>query len=458
MSSPMMNTKPEDLNTVEKRGKYTVCVVGCGQVGIHHAALFAEAGFRVICFDADQTVVNNTVKGRTPFSRSETEGKIKEQARKGRLTATCDMKKAVSTSDIIAVTIPVKTDGRKKPDYSNVEGVCKRIGQSLRLGSLVILVKLAGIGFVEDTVKEALENSSGFKAGKDFGLAYSPFHVLSSQGSAATADKARLVAATERNSLDAASTVLALISKGGLVKTVNVKAAEAAALFQVQQKDVAVGLANELALFCEKVGVDYFEANELLAGGVNGVEPLVLSNDDVQEEPYLLLGDAENQNVKLRVAAVAREINEQRAKHVANLVKDALRSCGKTLRRSRVSLLGLSQTPNAKGHPKKTVKQIVQVLTARGARIRLYDPYFSENEVGDLKPLFKKNLTETLEAADCIVILTGHDVFKRLGLNRLKVMMKVPSAIVDLERIVEPAKAEKEGFIYRGLGRGVWTK
>jgi len=457
MSLPIMNAKPEDINTVEKRGKYAVCIVGCGQVGVHHAALFAEAGFKVICFDADQTVVNNIVKGRTPFSRGETEGKIKEQVRKGRLTATGDIKKGVSTSDIIVVTVPVKTDGRKKPDYSNVEGVCKRIGSSLRLGSLIIFVKLAGIGFVEDTVKEALENSSGFKVGKDFGLAYSPLYVLPGQG-AATVDHTRLVAATERNSLETASNVLAVISRGGIEKTVNMKAAEAAALFHVQQKDVSAAFANELALFCEKIGVDYFEANELLSGRVNSVEPLVLSNEDGQEEPYLLLGDAENQNVKLRIATVARETNEQRAKHVANLVKDALRSCGKTLRRSRVSLLGLSQTPNAKGHPKRIVKQIVQVLTARGARIRLYDPYFSENELGDLKPLFKKNLTETLEAADCIVILTGHDMFKRLGLNKLKVMMKTPSAIVDLERIVEPAKAEKEGFIYRGLGRGVWTK
>jgi nucleotide sugar dehydrogenase len=453
-----MNAKPEDLNTVEKCGKYTVCVIGCGQVGIHHAALFAEAGFKVVCFDADQIVVNNVARGRTPFSRSETEGKIREQVRKGRLTATSDIKKAVSPSDIILVTIPVRTDGRKKPDYANVEGACKRIGSNLQRGSLVIFVKPAGIGIVEGTIKEALENSSGFKVGTDFGLAYSPFHVPSTQDQATTVDRPRLVAATEGNSLNAASAVLALVSRGGLEKTANMKAACAAALFQVQQKDVAVALANELALFCEKIGVDYFEANELLAKSVSGLEPPVLSNEDVQEEPYLLLADAENQNVKLRIPAIAREINEQTAKHVANLVKDALRGCGKTLRRSRVSLLGLSQTPNTKSHPKRIVKQVAQVLTARGARIRLYDPYFSENELGDLKPLFKKNLTEAIEAADCIVILTGHDQFKRLGLNKLKIMMKTPSAIVDLERIVEPGKAEKEGFIYRGLGRGVWTK
>jgi nucleotide sugar dehydrogenase len=459
MSLPIMNVKPEDLDTPEKRGKYTVCILGCGQVGVHHAALFAEAGFKVVCFDADQIVVNNLAKGRPSFSGSETEGKIKEQVRKGRLTATNDIKKALSQSDIIVLTVPVRIDGRKKPDYSNVEAVCKRIGSGLRPGSLIIFLKLGGIGIVEGTIREALENSSGFKVGTDLGLAYSPFHVLGSHGSETSEGRPRIVAATERNSLNVASAVLSLVSKGELRKTGNMKAAEAAALFEVQQRDVGVALANELAFFCEKIGVDFFEASELLTGSVNGFPGSpALSNGKAQEEPYLLLADAENLNVRLRIPTAAREINEQMTKHATNLVKDALRGCGKTLRRSRVSLLGLSQTPNVRAPPKRIVRQIAQALITRGARIKLYDPYSSENDSGDLKPNFKKNLIEALEGADCIVVLTGHDQFKRLNLNKLKLIMKMPSAIVDFEDIIDPGKVEKEGFIYRGLGRGVWTK
>jgi nucleotide sugar dehydrogenase len=456
MSLPIMNAKPEDLDTSEKRGKYTVCILGCGQVGVHNAALFAEAGFKVVCFDADQTVVNNVAKGRTG---GETESRMKEQVRKGRLTATNDINKAVSQSDVILLTVPVRIDSKKKPDYSNVEALCKRIGPSLRPGSLIILLKLAGIGIVEGTVKQALENSSGFKVGTDLGLAYSPFHLLDDHGSKTSETRARIVAATDRNSLNVASTVLSLASKGEFRKTINIKAAEAAALFEAQQKDVGVALANELAFFCEKVGVDYFEASELLTGIANGFQASpVLSNGRVQEEPYLLLADAENLNVRLRISTAAREINEQMAKHAANLVKDALRSCGKPLRRSRVTLLGLSQTPNSRGSAKRIVRQIAQNLITKGARIKLYDPYLSEEESGDLKPNFKKTMVEALEGADCIAILTGHDQFKRLNLNKMKLIMKMPCAIVDFEGIIDPAKAEKEGFIYRGLGRGVWTK
>jgi UDP-N-acetyl-D-mannosaminuronate dehydrogenase len=104
------------------------------------------------------------------------------------------------------------------------------------------------------------------------------------------------------------------------------------------------------------------------------------------------------------------------------------------------------------------VKELAQVLTTRGCRITLYDPYFSEGDLADSQVRPKKSLAEAVEGSDCIVIIAQHDQFKRLNLAKLKLMMKRPSAIVDLEGIVEPGKVEKEGFIYRGLGRGVWTK
>jgi UDP-N-acetyl-D-mannosaminuronate dehydrogenase len=121
-------------------------------------------------------------------------------------------------------------------------------------------------------------------------------------------------------------------------------------------------------------------------------------------------------------------------------------------------LLGASQTPNAQSPLKKTAKKVVEALEARGAKISLYDPYISENEIADTPYHFKKNITEAMERADCMIILTAHDQFKRMNLRKMRLTMKMPAAIVDLEGVAEPSKIEKEGFVYRGLGRGVWTK
>jgi len=459
MSSTILNIKPEEIDTAEKRGKHTVSIIGGGLIGILHACLFAEAGFKVICVDADQTIINNIIRGKISFLKREIELKLKNYVKIGLLSATTDVKTAVSQSDVIAITISVKIDEKKKTDYSNIENTCKRIGSVLRRGALVIIMRTTGVGITQGLIKELLENTSGFNAGADFGLAYSPIRVLNGQPLETTVNQERIVAATDKNSLDVASTILETITKGGIRKAESVKTAEAITLLEAVQEDVNVALSNEFAIFCEKAGVDYLEVHKLAKSSIYSMILLpTLTHENIHEETHLLLEDAENLNMKLRIPTIAREINEEIIKHAVNLTKDALRNCGKTLRRSRISLLGISQVPNVKSPPKKMVKELAKMLEARGAKVSLYDPYFPIDELAEIQRAVKKSLTEALEGADCILILTAHDQFKRLSPNKLKVMMKMPAAIVDLEGIIEPDKIEKEGFIFRGLGRGVWTK
>ncbi|MCK4475003.1 hypothetical protein KAU30_04080, partial [Candidatus Bathyarchaeota archaeon] len=179
---------------------------------------------------------------------------------------------------------------------------------------------------------------------------------------------------------------------------------------------------------------------------------------NIREEPYLLLEEAENLNMKLRILAAAREINEEILKHAVSLIRESLRGCGKTLRRAKISLLGVSQVPNLKCPPGASVRQLVKKLAAKGTKVSVYDPYFSSRELIEMGYPAQKTLTKALEGADCVVILIGHERFKRLSLKRLKVMVKMPVAVVDFGCVVKPDKVEKEGFIYRGLGRGVWTR
>jgi len=459
MSSLILHTKPEDVDTAEKRGKYTVSIIGCAQIGVLHACLFAEAGFKVICVDADQTVVNFLAKGKAPFLGHEVESKLKTLVKTGRLNATNDIRDAVSQSDVVIITIPAKIDQKKKADYSDIENACKHVGSSLRRGSLVIFMSTAGFGFTEGVIKEILENNSGLKVGVDFGLVYSPIRVLDAQSLELLANHERIVAATEKNSLNSASSILETIAKKNVKRAVNIKSAELTTLLEAVQRDVNVALANEIALFCEKAGVDYLDTYKLLNDGAHGVVLLpMLAEDSIRKEIYLLLEDAENLNVKLRVPTIARKINEAMIRHAVSLTQNALRDCGKTLRRARIALLGIAQTTNMESSPKTAAKELAAMLEAKGAKVSLHDPYFSDKELTEISRLFKKNLTEALEGKDCIIILTGHNQFRRLNLKKLKVIMRTPAAIVDLEGIIEPEKVEKEGFIYRGLGRGVWKK
>ena len=457
--SSVLHVKPEEMDTAEKRGRYTIAIIGCDLGAVLYAVIFAEAGFKVICADADQTAVKLFNKGKIPFIKHELESKLKNCVRKNQLTATNDLKEAASQSDIIVVTTSVKSDEKRKGDYSEIENVCKQVGSVLRRGSLVIFGGIAGFGFTEDVLKQMLENTSGFRVGADFGLAFSPIQLSDSDATELPVDQELKVAALEKNSLNSASIILETIARKGVKKTLDVKTTELATLFKATKREVSLAFANELAIFCEKVGWDYLEILRFLEMEVENTNFLPsLPEENSRIEAYLLLEDADNLNMKLRILTNAIKINEEMVWHAANLTQNALRSCGKTLRRARVALLGIAKTPNMKTSPKTAARKLAGILETKGAKVSIHDPYLTESELTDMPFSFKRNLIQALEGTDCAIILTGHDHFKRLNLKKLKAVMRMPAAIVDFEGIIDPDKVEKEGFVYRGLGRGAWIK
>jgi len=142
---------------------------------------------------------------------------------------------------------------------------------------------------------------------------------------------------------------------------------------------------------------------------------------------------------------LARKTNEEMVKHAVNLTQDALRSCDKTLGRARIAVLGTVRLD--------TTTVFLKLLQLKGAKVSFYDPA-SKNDALDLG-VMKTRLNEALEGADGVVILTREEQFKHLNLRKLKALTKTPSAIVDLAGAFEPKEVEAEGFIYRGIGRGI---
>ena len=457
--STIMTIKKRDIDTPEKRGKYTLSVIGCGRMGLPTACLFAEAGFRVIGVDLNQRIVNLVKRGKAPFIEPGLDTLIKRHVKDGSLTATNNLKEAASASDVITFIVPTPVDQKKKPDYYHVEKACKEVGMGLRSGCLVIFESTLGPGITEALVKETLENTSGLKAGRDFGLAYSPIRATSGRVLHDIATYARVVGAVNEQSLRCASLILGTIVKGGIVKVRDIKTAEAVKLFENVYRDINIALANELANLCEKARIDFIEVQKaantqphchlLFPGIVSGHIPT---------DPYLLLEEAENINAKLRMVMLARKINDEVLGHALHLTKDAIRSCGKTMRRAKVAVLGVSYRPNVKESRGSLVKDLVKILGKKVASVHVHDPFFSYRELMELDYPAQRTLAKAIEGVDCLLIAVGHDRFKRLNLGRIKFLVRKPAAIVDFGHVIDPVKAEKAGFVYRGLGRGVWTR
>jgi UDP-N-acetyl-D-mannosaminuronic acid dehydrogenase len=429
----------QEMQNPENRPKYPVGIVGCGEKGVLYADLFAEAGFKVTCCDGDQAVVKKLGKGKSSFVEAEVEKKLKNHIANGNLTVSTEIKNTVSQSNIIVLAIPMKIDERKSSDNKEIVNACRQIGSVLHVGSMVIYGEVSGVGLFEGAIKETLENTSGLKAGKDLFMAYAPF-----PSGLQTLDFK--VSATDPTSLNLALAVMSALSKN-IIPVNDIKAAELAPLFQAVTADLQSALANELAIYCESAGVNYSEVEKLLQNKETNFFPQIIDGKS-SAEIYMLIESAESLNAKLRLPALARQINEEMVKHWTTITQEALRSCGKTLRRARVTVFGQVNS-------KSSTEQFAQLLVQKGAKTSIYDPLINRTETFDASGMLKKTLNEAVEGADCIIILSQQEAFKRLNLKKIHTLVKSPASIVDLIGVVEPEKAEEAGFTFRGLGKGL---
>ena len=438
----VLRLEAKDVDTVEKRSKYSVAVVGCGHKGIFYANAFADAGFNVLCTDSDASVVKRVAKGKTAFVNPEAQAKLKSHIASEKIDVTSELKKAVSKSDIVVVAMTTRIDSQKNNDCTGVANTCKLVGSALHSGALVVYGGIAALGFMEGTLKEALENASGLKAGKDFALTYSP--ILNT--AVAPSDLELKVAATDEVSLKTATTILGTLTKN--IKEVrDLKTAEAAALFAVAKQDTTTALANELAVFCEKASIDYFKVLDALNLNIPEFYPTIAEEEN-KNQTCLLMDAADNINAKLRLTGLARQINEDMVRHAANLTCEGLKSCGKSLRRSKVAVLGPV-------NPESGLGLFVKMLEQKGATVTQYNPNAKKDtESEDVKT----SINEAVEGADCIVLLSGSEQFNHVNLKKLKALVKSPAVIVDLAGKFDPAQIDTEGFIYTGLGKGTDQK
>jgi nucleotide sugar dehydrogenase len=448
----MMNINKEDLDSFEKRRNHTVSVIECGRIGVAHARLFADAGFRVIGVNTNPHNLELLKKGQTPFLRNAYRV-LEKHVKEGSFSASSDIRKATSESDMVVITVQTVIDQRRKPDYSLLEKTCREVGMGLKKGSLIIFASPTGPGIVEGSMREVLEKSSGLRIGVDFGLAYGALQ-FNSQGCNARV----VVGAIDRLSLRTAGLVFRSLTNSEIVEISNIKTVEALVLFRNVNSEINQALSNELAFLCEKLKIDFIEVLNVI--NKDGISPLPLPgmmDISSRRDLYMLQEEAENVNLNLHLASSASRINDEVVESTFRLVKNALKTCGKTVRGSKISILGISKRPNTKEPPATLTKNVITLLKKKVRAVQVYDPYFSTKELAELGFETQK-LSKVVEKTDCVLILTGHSKFERLNLKKVKLLAKKSPAIVDISHVIDPFKAERHGFVYRGLGRGVWTK
>jgi nucleotide sugar dehydrogenase len=454
-SDSALQLSPEEIGPLLRKHELRITIVGLGRIGLPTAAVFAEAGARVIGLDISADIVKQVNAGECRLmDEPGLEEVVKRTVESKNLGATTKPEAAIPGSHFVIICVPTPVDATKFPDYHAVETVSKTVGSLLTRGSIVIVESTVGPGVVENLVGSTIEHESGLKAGQDFGLVSCPER--SDPGSIMKNMHAvpRIIGCSDAK---CAALVAALYTEGLGVKVVNVsnpKTANAVKLTENLFRDVNIALANEFALLYEKFDIDTVEVINACAtkynfmphypgAGVGG--PCLPSNSY-----YLITEGLRVGNIPYLIR-LAREINDRMPDHMVELTSEALNEVGKTIRGSKIAVLGLTYKPGVKDIQLTPVEHIINRLREMGAKVEAYDPMLAGETVMGI--VVHRSVDGAVDGADCILVGTAHEEFKSLSLASLSKLASSRAAIVDGRSIFDPAEAKRMGFAFRGVGR-----
>ena len=389
-----------------------VGVIGLGYVGLPLAAELAKAGYPVTGFDVDAGKVSELNAGRSYIPDVPT-AELAEVVRLGRFKATTDMA-GLADMDAIDIAVPTPLRKTKDPDMSYVVQAVEAVKQHLRKGQLVSLESTTYPGTTDELVKPMLEET-GLKAGVDFHLVFSPERVDPANPNYLTKDIPKVVGGIDKESTD-----LACLLYGKVVtKTVPVSStvvAEMAKQLENTFRSVNIGMVNELALMCHRMGIDVWEVIDAAKTKPFGFMPFYpgpgLGGHCIPIDPFYLSWKARQSGFEARFIELAGQVNSSMPEWVVTRVADALNSVKKAVNGSRIHLYGVAYKRNVGDMRESPALDVIEHLHRRGAIVTFSDPHVPSFKLDGHGLVYSIPAADALATKpDCVVITTDHDAF-----------------------------------------------
>ncbi len=453
---PFLTTAREAVKNL-KKGIYSVGVFGFGHVGLTIGIGWGLVGARVIGMTLDKNAIRMLESGVSPFPEEAYLSKyISMLKRRGLLKVTDDYRYGACESDIKIIAVPAYLSEEKKPDLSPVMEVSKEIGEHLSKGDVVIVETSLPPGTTRNLIKPILEEKSGFKADEDFALAYSPERI-----SAGTAledyleNYPKIVGCDSPRSLELVSELYSAVVKRGVIKMSSTLAAETEKLFEGIYRDVNIALANELALFCEKIGVSFDEVQK----AANSQPFSHLHNPGIgvggaciPVYPYFVLEVASKHGIKLQITQLARSINEQATEIFIRKIINAIRLLRKEPSHCAFALLGLSFRGGTSDMRLSPALKILSFIEKLGVSIRVCDPLVEKVEGKGYEVV--KDWRRVVKGADVIIIASDHKEFHEIRIGEASELAGKDLAILDGKNVVNDFNVKpRYRVLYVGTGR-----
>jgi len=404
---------------IQKIKERSACVgvVGLGYVGLPLVQEFGKAGFSVLGLDIDQKKVDSLARGESYIRHIPGEG-ISRLVKTGRFESTTDFSKA-SECDCLLICVPTPLNSNREPDMSYIVKTAQALAPFLRNDQLIVLESTTYPGTTQDVLIPELENGSGLKANRDFFVAYSPEREDPNNKQFSTATIPKVIGADHPLGLEAAN-ILYLSIIGKTVPVSGTKAAEASKLMENIFRSVNIALVNELKVIFDKMGIDVWEVIEASSTKPFGFMPFYpgpgLGGHCIPIDPFYLTWKAREFEASTRFIELAGEINVSMPEYVLQKILWGLNNAGKSLKGSRILILGMAYKKNVDDDRESPSFKIMELLEGYGAHVDFNDPYVPvvlgpKREYNQF--VGKKSVSlDNLAQYDMTVILTDHSNYE----------------------------------------------
>ena len=385
-----------------------VAVIGLGYVGLPLAIAFAEAGLDVEGVDASPSRIDELLARKSPID--DVSDERLSAALDGNLRVVAPVDAAMSEADAIFVCVPTPITATKDPDLTPVLSAAELICGNVRKGQLIVLQSTTFPGTTTGPFAEVVERS-GLKAGVDFDLAFAPERVNPGDPASASKGVPRLVGATTPEATTRAATLLRNINNQ-VIELSSPDAAELAKLLENVFRNINIAFVNQLALLCERMGLDVWEVINAAATKPFGFMKFTpgpgVGGHCIPVDPYYLSWRAREFDFIDRFIEAAGDINFAMPRHVVDLVAEALNDRERSLKNAKVGVLGVAFKPNVQDARNSPAAEVLAGIAARGADVRYHDPHVPTFRDADGVTRDDTSLDHLIDWADAIVVVTAH--------------------------------------------------
>ena len=388
----------------------TLGVVGLGYVGLPLAVEKAKAGFKVIGFDVQPQKVDMVNAGHN-YIGDVVDSDLEKIVKEGYLSATTDFA-SVASCDCVCIAVPTPLDEHQQPDISYVRSSAESIMPHMHKDMLVVLESTTYPGTTEELLKPILEKS-GLKCGEDFFLAFSPERVDPGNLIYKTKNTPKVVGGITPECTDVAATLYEAVLEAPVHRVSCPAVAEMEKILENTYRNVNIGLVNEMAMLCDRMGINVWEVIDAAKSKPYGFQAFYpgpgLGGHCIPLDPYYLSWKAREYGFHTSRIESSMIINDRMPEYCVDRAMAALNEKRKALNGAKVLVLGVAYKQDIDDYRESPAIRVIEVLKKRGADVSYYDPFVAEyREHGAVEKGIPALTKEVLEAADLVMVTTAH--------------------------------------------------